>query len=333
MDINTLQKQIDAQNQELQELRKDMMLTDQSPTSMQVSYTPELKSKVFEKAPYYRFLESKGRVQDINTTYAAFYKEDDQSSAVWMDENEDIPAANASSYDEEFSKMKTIIHPIDVSIMAQMGNQAIDLMAREIEKGYIKVTNVLDSTLLQGKGTAASKDFPGFEKSLPSSNVTTMNTGEALSEDIIEDMLVNLVDGNGANIDCIVTTYGVGKLLKKLVAPYRRYNDKIDINLGHRVIGYESITGAEIPILIDANLEADNIMFVDSSTIEVKRLLAPTVFQNIPTNKLGVKNAIVSFVTAQNIGSFRDGLIKGVDTTVDPITSNTTADDSTSTGS
>lgn len=323
--IEELKKQLDAQNQELNELKKaqDMMVADKSPKSMQITYSQDLQTKVFEKAPYFRFLESKGRVSDVGSSYVAFYIEQDNSAAQFILENDDIPDAISSRYTEETTKMKTIIHPIDVGLMAQMGNQQIDLLGREIEKGYIKIANITDDTLLQGTGdgTGSTKTFAGFTKQVPSENTVTMNKGEPLSEDIIEELLVQLIDQNGANIDCLVTTYGVGKLLKKMVAPYRRYNDKIDINLGHRVIGYESITGADIPILIDSNLNTDCIMCVDSSSIEVKRLMAPTVFDNLPTNKLGTRKAIVSFVTAQNVASFKDGLITGIDTTVDPIIS------------
>lgn len=322
--LQELEAKVASQNEQLDNLskaydnlKKDarMMVTGDAPVSTQIQYSPDLKSKVFEKAAYFRFLESKGRVDDsFSSTYAGFYQETDNSLASWIDENEDIPAANASAYAEAISKMKTLIHPIDVSLMAQMGNNAIDILAREIDKGFIKVTNQLDSTLLQGKGTASTKDFEGFTKQV-SSNVEDIS-GEGISEDAIDDMLTEIIDGNGGVVDCIVTTNNVAKQLKKIVAPYRRYNDKIDIGLGHRVVAYEAPNGAEIPILIDSNLDQinskDAMLFVDSSTIEVKRLMAPTLMTNLPTNKLGTKNAVVSFATANNIAEFRNGIIKGI---------------------
>ena len=46
----------------------------------------------------------------------------------------------------------------------------------------------------------------------------------------------------------VCKVYGVVKQLKALVAPYRRFNDKVDIGLGtHRVITYESMMGTELP--------------------------------------------------------------------------------------
>ena len=69
--IEEIKAQMASQNNQLQslskayeDLRKDMMTTDNAPQSSQIAYSPELKSKVFEKAPYFRFLESKGRVDD-----------------------------------------------------------------------------------------------------------------------------------------------------------------------------------------------------------------------------------------------------------------------------
>ena len=314
--IATLQKAYD-------DLKKDarMMVTGDSPASMQIAYSPDLKSKVFEKAAFFRFLESKGRVDNnFGSTYAGFYKETDASLASWIDENEDIPDANASSYQEDMSKMKTLIHPIDVSLMAQMGNKAIDILAREIDKGFIKVTNELDDALLQGTGTTAAKNIKGFTKQV-TSNVETMNADEAINEDVIDDMLTTIIDENGGTVDALVTTNGVAKQLKKIVAPYRRFNDKIDIGLGHRVVAYEAPNGAEIPILIDSNLKQeankDLMLFADSSTIEVKRLLPPTLMTNLPTNKLGTKNAVVSFATANITAEFCNGMIKGIDTSLE----------------
>lgn len=310
MDLKEIQNKLASQSAEIAELKKAMMDTTASPTSMQIEYTDELKSLVFENAPYFRFLESKGRVQNISTTYAGFYVETDNSASSFIDEGDDIPAATASKYTEKTEKMKTIIHPIDISMMAQMGNQHMDLLQREIEKGFIKVTNLTDDTLLQGTGSA--KDFKGFV------NQVTTNTDdladEPITEDAIDDMLTQIIDGKGGNPDCIVTTNMVAKQLKKIVAPYRRYNDKIDIGLGHRVVAYEAPNGTEIPILIDSNLDEDSMLFVDSSTIEVKRLMAPTLLTDLPTNKLGYKNAIATFLTSQNIGEFHDGLITGIGT-------------------
>ena len=111
-------------------------------------------------------------------------------------------------------------------------------------------------------------------------------------------------------------SYGVAKQLKAIVAPYRRYNDKIDIGLGHRVTSYESMFGTDIPILVDGNFivsaNDDKLAIIDSSTIEVRRLMPPTLIQDLPVNKLAYKNVIATFLTCLNVGEFQDGLITGI---------------------
>ena len=312
--LQELEAKVASQNEQLNNLSKAydnlqkdsrMMVTGDAPVSTQIQYTPELKSKVFERAPFFRFLESKGRVDNsFNSVYAGFYIENDNSLAMWIDENEDIPAANASSYTEAMSKMKTLIHPIDVSLMAQMGNNAIDILAREIDKGFIFYEMTKDFSQEELDKLYAFDDFKQYVWS------SIADRQEFLKG------LTEIIDGNGGVVDCIVTTNNVAKQLKKIVAPYRRYNDKVDLGLGHRVTVYEAPNGAEIPILIDSNLNQisnkDAMLFADSSTIEVKRLLAPTLMTNLPTNKLGTKNAVVSFATANNIGEFKNGIIKGI---------------------
>lgn len=309
--MKEIQAQFEKQNKQIADLQKAMQLSDAAPASMQIAYSPELQTRVFEKAPYFRFLESKGRVDDnFSSTYAAFYLKNSSGVSQFINEDDDIPAAVASSYEEKMEKMKTLIYPIDVSMLSQMGNNVVDLIQSEIQDGFIKVTNDLDNTLLQGTGVASDKDFKGFVNQVTTNKETL--TDEPITEDLIDDMLTAIIDQNNGTPDCIVTTNLVAKQLKKIVAPYRRYNDKIDIGLGHRVVAYEAPNGAEIPILIDSNLESDSMLFVDSATIEVKRLLAPTLLTDLPTNKLGTRDAIVSFVTAQNVAEYKNGLITGI---------------------
>ena len=63
------------------DLKKDarMMVTGDAPQSMQIAYSPTLKSKVFEKAPFFRFLESKGtyRVFDDDFDDDDLFDDDD----------------------------------------------------------------------------------------------------------------------------------------------------------------------------------------------------------------------------------------------------------------
>ena len=299
---------------ELQELKKTFQQVSDYPDSMQIEYSDVLKTKTFEKAPFLRFLESKGQVFDGKAALAGYFAETPGNSDVaFIDELDDIPAANAESISEVKDKMKTIVAPIEVSMMAQMGNWKLDLLQRQIDKRFIEVNNKTDTALLEGAGTAAKKDFKGITKSITTH--TEDLSGAPITESVIDDMLEDIVN-DGGNPDCIVCSYGVAKQLKAIVAPYRRYNDKIDIGLGHRVTSYESMFGTDIPILVDGNFDVsendDKLAIIDSSTIEVRRLMPPTLIQDLPVNKLAYKNVIAAFLTCLNIGEFQDGLITGI---------------------
>ena len=299
---------------ELQELKKTFQQVSDYPDSMQIEYSDVLKTKTFEKAPFLRFLESKGQVFDGKAALAGYFAETPGNSDVaFIDELDDIPAANAESISEVKDKMKTIVAPIEVSMMAQMGNWKLDLLQRQIDKRFIEVNNKTDTALLEGAGTAAKKDFKGITKSITTH--TEDLSGAPITESVIDDMLEDIVN-DGGNPDCIVCSYGVAKQLKAIVAPYRRYNDKIDIGLGHRVTSYESMFGTDIPILVDGNFDVsendDKLAIIDSSTIEVRRLMPPTLIQDLPVNKLAYKNVIAAFLTVLNIGEFQDGLITGI---------------------
>jgi len=302
-----------ANSAELNELKKTFQQVSDYPNSMQIEYSDELKTKTFEKAPFLRFLESKGQVFDGKAALAGYFAETPGASDVaFINELEDIPAASAESISEVTDKMKTIVAPIEVSMMAQMGNWNLDLLQRYQDKKFIEVNNKTDEALIEGYGTTAKKDFKGITRSI-TTHTEALN-GAAITEGVIDDML-EAIHNDGGNPDVIVCSYGVAKQLKAIVAPYRRYNDKIDIGLGHRVTSYESMFGTDIPILVDGNFDVtsgDKLAIVDSSTIEVRRLMPPTLITDLPVDKLAYKNVIAAFLTCQNIGEFHNGLITGI---------------------
>ena len=315
INLDDIVSKVAAQGAQLEELKKTFQEVGDYPTSMQIEYSDLLKSKTFDKAPLLRFLESKGQVFDGKAAMAGYFQETrGQSDVAFINELDDIPAANKETIAELTDKMKTIVAPIEVSMMAQMGNWNIDLLQRQIDLRFIDVNNKTDEAILEGAGTQAAKDFKGLNKSITTH--TEDLKGAAITESVIDDMLEDLVN-DGSNPDVIVCSYGVAKQLKAIVAPYRRYNDKIDIGLGHRVTSYESMFGTDIPILVDGNWDTsagDKLAILDSSTIEVRRLMPPTLIQDLPVNKLAYKNVIAAFLTVLNIGEFQDGLITNIGT-------------------
>lgn len=314
IDIESIVQKVAENSIELEELKKTFQSTSDYPASMQIEYTDELKTRTFDNAPFLRFLESKGQVFDNKAALVGFFKENREENDVkWIDELGDIPDANAETITEVTDKMKTIVAPIEVSRMAQMGNFTLDILEKRQNKKFIDVNNMTDTAILEGTGSATTKDFKGI-----SSTITTHTEdlqGEPISESIIDDMLNELFLDNG-NTDVMVCSFDVGKQLKDLIKPNQRnFLSEKDIGLGHRVVSYFSIDGTDIPILVDRNWdtsEGGKLALVDSSTIEVRRLMPPTLITDIPVNKLAFKNVIAAYLTTQNIGEFQNGLITGI---------------------
>ena len=313
MNMQEIISKVATNSAEIQELQKTFQQVSDYPTAMQIEYSDKLQTKTFEKAPLLRFLESKGQVFDNRAAIVGYFKETSgEDDTQWIDELGDIPDANAESIDQITDKMKTIVAPIEVSMMAQMGNNYIDILKRRQDQKFIEVNTKTDAAIIEGFGTSAKKDFKGVTRHV-TTNTENLN-GEPITESIIDDMLEDIHNNNG-NPNVMVCSYGVAKQLKAIVAPYRRYNDKIDIGLGHRVTSYESMDGTEIPILVESNYDTTDggkLAILDSETLEVRRLMPPTLITDLPVNKLAYKNVIAAFLTMLMNGEFKNGLITGI---------------------
>ena len=317
--INEISKQLASNTAELEELRKTFEDTSMYPVSTQIEYTDVLKRKAFEQAPFFRFMEAKGQVKDNRAAYAGYFEVTEAgNSASYIDELGDLPAATPESITEVYDKMKVIVDAIEVSDLAQMGNTRWDILAQQIENKFLNLLNKTDMTMTNGTGN--SKDFKGIEKII-TSHVEDLSSGSGgkLSESIIDDMLRDIYNDNG-HVDLMLASPNVAKYLKALMAPYRRINDTIDMSLGHRVFTYESLLGYQIPIVVTPNFTdpnkqsgaTDTLACIDSSSLEVRRLMPPTLIQNLPVNKLAVRHVIAGFQTMICTGQFCNGLIKGI---------------------
>ena len=311
---------LDATNIELEELKRTYQETADYPTSTQIEYTDVLKVKAFEKAPFFRFLEAKGQVLDNKAAIAGYFNVTEAANgASYIDELEDVPGATKETISELTEKMKTIVAPIEVSDLSRMGNTKYDILKRQIDRKFLDVLNLTDVTMTKGLGTAAAKDFKGIEKII-STHTDDLSTSDGkISESVIDDMLRDIYNDNGYT-DLMLVSPNVAKMLKSLTAPYRRFNDAIDIGLGHRVFTYESLLGTQIPVIVTPNFTdpnkqtnpTDTVALIDSSSLELRRLLPPTLLQGLPTQKLAVRNAIAAFQTMICTGEFCNGLITGI---------------------
>ncbi len=304
-------------NPKMEQLRNSLSKAVESTTEvaqgMGITYDDEILLKTYQYSPLLNVLDNKGRCIDVDTANVAFFKEEPTNAATFINETENIPDFAVTTYTEVADRMKTIAEGISISRMAQMGTDYADLLEREIQRAYFQVNSLIDETLLQGKGTTAKKDFKAV---IDQTGINSASAGGQITEDIIDDMLSTIIDENGGHPDIIVTDNFVAKQLKTIAAPYRRFNDKTDIGLGFRVSTYESPDGLEIPIIVDKNMpstaSAHSLAVLDSSAIEVKFLMRPSLITDLPAQNLAYNQAVASYVTAFNVAPFKCGVVDGI---------------------
>ena len=295
-------------------VNKAYQTTANAPNIMQITPDPEIHSKTVEETAFLSFLRMKGREEPAETSKVSFLEETPGNSASVIAETGDIPDYAVTGYREHPETMRTIATGFKVSFMAQMGTVARDILQTEISRGYTLVNNKMDYLLLNGNSTANALEF---DKVWTDDNEVDAD-GDALTEDNIDDLLTT-IKGEGGSPDVIVTDSFVAKQLKKIAAPYRRYNDKVDVGLGFRVITYESLNGRELTILVDENVPVDTsgsddthmMLALDSSTVKIKTLLPPSLF-DLPSSNLAYNKAIATFTVAHNLAPWKSGIITGI---------------------
>jgi len=299
-------------------VNKAYQTTSNAPNIMQITPDPEIHSKTVEETSFLSFLRMKGREEPVNTSKVSFLEETPGNTASVIAETGDIPDYAVTAYTEHPETMRTIATGFKVSFMAQMGTTARDILQTEISRGYTLVNNKHDYLLLNGDSTTNPLEFDKVWKDVN----TEDNDGAALTEDAIDDLLGE-IKAEGGSPDVIVTDSFVAKQLKKIAAPYRRYNDKVDIGLGFRVITYESLNGRELTILVDENVPTTTkgsgasattehaMMAFDSSTLKIKTLLPPSLF-DLPSSNLAYNKAVATFTVAHNLAPWKSGVITGI---------------------
>lgn len=293
---------------------KAYQTTANQPNVMQIEVDETIHSKTVEETALLSTLRMKGCEKPTDAAKVSFIEETPNNTAAAIGEVDNLPDYAVTAYTEHPETMRVIASGFKVSFLSQMGGTMKDILQTEINRGYILVNNLIDNMLLNGNATNNPLEFDNIWN-----NVSAVDAqGEALSEEIIDDAITT-AKGNGGSPDILVTDSEGAKQLKKLAAPYRRYNDKIDIGLGHRVITYESIDGRELAVVVDEHMPVTGtgdkathmVLPLDSSSISIKTLLPPSIF-DIPASNLAYNKAIATFTVARNCAPFKSAAITNI---------------------
>lgn len=305
-----------ATKSELAELTKAMATTDDADVMITVDYDADLQKQVFHQSPFLTYLEQNGIVQPATEAKVGYRVKKQKTSSTFINETEEIPAHTASDFTDEVAKMKTLVYPIEISDLAQNGVDAVDLLEDEITDGYLDMAQAKDKAIIQGTGSA--KDFKGLIPGITTNKEDV--AGEKLTLKDVDVIAQSIID-DGGNPSAILTTASVGRQLNDLIADRLRYVDKVELAFGQRVTAYNAPNGAQIPIIVDPNIDTttggQKLAFVDNNTIRVRELLAPSMI-DLAKTKLSTSKVLYTWFTFYDRAEYRNGLLTNIGSDITP---------------
>jgi hypothetical protein len=302
-----------ATQEDLKILQKAMDTTTGADKLITVAYDKELQKDVYMQSPFLRYCEANGVVTGANSDKVGYRKKTKNTKSSFIDETEAIPEFTASSFDDAVAKMRTLVYPVEVSDLAQKGVDAVDLLNDEIQDGYLDIAQTKDKAILQGVGGDSDKDFPGLITSTKTH--ATSNTNKVLDLDTVDNVAQEIID-DGGSPSAIVTTAKVQSQLKNMMESKQRFLDKVDLNIGVRVTGYNAPNGVTIPIIVDPNIDTTKteghvLQFIDNRSYKVRELQAPTLV-DLAKTKLSTSKLLFTWVTAYNRAEQWNGKITNI---------------------
>lgn len=292
----------------------DRVNNGQLPTAdkmITVDYDAELQRLVSHQNPFLTYLEQKGCVKDAQTAKVGYRVKKQMTTSSFIAETEDIPSHIPSYYEDEVARMQTLVYPIEISDLALCGVDGVDLLADEIQDGFLDMAQTKDKAILNG--TKAANGFDGFLTQLANNGKHKDNANGPIEKSMIDEMAQEIID-DGGSPDAILTTAKVGRQLNDLLYPEHRIVDKVDLTLGTRVTGYNSPNGQTIPIIVDPNInttDGDVLAFVDNNSLRVRELVKPSMIPLAKT-KLSTSRVLFTYFTFYNRAEYRNGIITGI---------------------
>ena len=276
-----------------------------------VDYDSELQRLVYHQSPFLTYLEQHGCVTDAKTAKVGYRVKKQMTTSSFIAETQDIPDHIPSYYEDEIAKMQTLVYPIEISDLACVGVDAIDLLEDEIRDGFLDMAQVKDRAILNGTKTA--NGFDGFLTTLANSGTHKEDASGPIEKDTIDIMAQEIID-DGGSPSAILTTAKVGRQLNDILYPEHRIVDKVDLTLGTRVTGYNAPNGQTIPIIVDPNIDTTNgdvLAFVDNNSLKVRELVKPSMIPLAKT-KLSTSRVLFTYFTFYNRAEYRNGIITGI---------------------
>jgi hypothetical protein len=311
-------------------LQAEMQKASQTPTTTanitEIEYDEEIQNRVRAESPFLRFLESKNRVQPSKSSVIGWRNKKAVTTSKFTPPNGVLSGHDAAAKEWErlTQNMKVITYPIEVDILAQMGQQTVDLIDDDRQDGYADIAARKDKSILLGDSNSDPYSFNGINKLAPSQNKEDLN-GEEITIEVV-DQVIDQVIAQGGVPDCLVTTARVARQLTT-----EQQLNEIKVNTLEFVPGgwmdsYKT-PGGVIPVITDTNLvtfeededgnvnidpdSEDYCFIVDSNGILNKNLLPVSEFKLAQTD-LSDKSLLATFTALGIKAPWKQGVISGI---------------------
>jgi hypothetical protein len=300
------------------EMQKATQTTGTTENIIEIDYDNDIKTRLISEAPFLRFLEEKGRVQNSTSSIIGWRTKENKANSSFISEIGNIPDYGGKDWDKETELMRTIVYPISVSKMAQLANSNVDLVNDDRQDGYADISARKDKSFLLGDSTVDPNGWNGINKL--AENRDDLG-GDIVTMDAVDD-LIDKVINKGGNPDAIVTTARVARQLTREQQSKEYKIDKVEFVPGAWTRSYYTPNG-EVPIITDRNIvtyetegsvdieSLDTLTVVDSSAVINKNLLPVSEFP-LAMTKL-VEESVLATFTAFGIPSPQKlGVLEGI---------------------
>jgi Family of unknown function (DUF5309) len=306
-----------ATQDQLQELEKAITTDPASAgTMVPVEYDADLINLVVKRSPFLSRLMSSGRVTGARSKTVGFRRKKTGGASSFISETAGIPATTDSTYEDDTKDMTTVVFPLEISDMAQMGTQdVIDLYAQEISDGMIDLAWTTNNSIINGTGAGNSHN--GLIDIIDT-NISDLSGG-ALTKLKLDALATQIVDAGGSP-SMILTSAKVKSQLEELLWPGIRQPPQVGMAFGYTVTSYNAPNGLSIPIIVDPIVpsaeNAETLMILDESTLFLRRLMNPTIIPLAKT-KLSTSEVIAAFETFYTRSEVFNGIMTNIETPVD----------------
>jgi hypothetical protein len=299
-EAQTLRQAMDsyfASSAQVEELQKAITTADGSAGDLQpIEYDAEILSMLVKKAPFMARLRAINQVTPARSSIVAYRRKETGGATSFIGETDNIPGTTDSTWQAYTALMKTIVTPIEISDLAQLGAQDVtDIYAQEIADGMIDHAYMAGRQIIQG--TAGANAWDGLTNII-TTNTTNMNAQTVSRTDL--RTACNTILRAGGTPTAILTTPEVSAELEDELYPGIRDVNVTELVTGINVTAFRAPNGQDIPIVVDYsvpnNANQRELYVLDETVLQNRVLMNPTTIPLAKT-KLSTSTVLASFQT------------------------------------